>query len=193
MTAPRLIIKICGITRREDAEAAVRAGASALGFVFYPKSPRYIAPETAAVLGAGLDVWKVGVFVDEPAEKIEAAVRAAGLDVAQVYGPEIPRGVRVWRAVRAGSGMAPDAAGAEAVLLDGPRNGAAFNWTLARGIAGKVIVAGGLDASNVAEAIRIARPWGVDASSKLEIAPGTKDHEKVRQFVEAARRAGEEL
>jgi len=78
-------------------------------------------------------------------------------------------------------------------LLDGPSNGVGFDWTRAVGMAEKVIVAGGLDGSNVAEAIRVARPWGVDASSKLESAPGIKDHEKVRQFVSAARRAGEEL
>jgi phosphoribosylanthranilate isomerase len=79
--------------------------------------------------------------------------------------------------------------GAEAVLLDGAQSGISFDWKLARGAAPKVIVAGGLDASNVAEAIRIAGPWGVDASSKLETAPGIKDHDKVRAFVKAAREA----
>ena len=74
----------------------------------------------------------------------------------------------------------------EAVLLDGPANGITFDWKQARGLSEKVIVAGGLDASNVAEAIRIAKPWGVDASSRLESAPGIKDPEKVRQFVKAA-------
>ena len=78
---------------------------------------------------------------------------------------------------------------AEAILLDGVKNGVSFDWSLARGAAEKVIVAGGLDASNVAEAIRIAEPWGVDASSKLETAPGIKDHDKVRAFVKAAREA----
>ena len=78
---------------------------------------------------------------------------------------------------------------AEAILLDGEKNGASFDWSLARRAAEKVIVGGGLDASNVAEAIRIAEPWGVDASSKLESAPGIKDHEKVRAFVKAAREA----
>jgi phosphoribosylanthranilate isomerase len=77
----------------------------------------------------------------------------------------------------------------EAILLDGEKNGVSFDWKLARGAAEKVIVAGGLDACNVAEAIRIAEPWGVDASSKLESAPGIKDHDKVRAFVKAAREA----
>ena len=75
------------------------------------------------------------------------------------------------------------------MLLDGAQSGIPFDWKLARGAAPKVIVAGGLDASNVAEAIRIAEPWGVDASSKLEAAPGIKDHDKVRAFVKAAREA----
>src|ERR1700689_177904 len=83
--------------------------------------------------------------------------------------------------------ITPD--GAEAILLDGPANGISFDWTIARDPDHKVIVAGGLDGSNVAEAIRIAQPWGVDASSKLESGPGIKDHDKVRAFVKAAREA----
>jgi phosphoribosylanthranilate isomerase len=189
-----MMIKVCGITRREDAEAAVNAGASALGFVFYPPSPRCVDPGKAAALASGLDVLKVGIFQDEPASSIEATMRAAQLDVAQIYGRQIPHGVRFWRAFRMNHAIPEDlAAGAEAVLLDGPMNGSGFDWTRARGMAGKVIVAGGLDASNVAQAIRAARPWGVDASSKLESAPGIKDHEKVRAFVAAARRAGQEV
>ena len=212
-----MMIKICGITRREDAEAAVEAGASALGFVFYPKSPRFVTPERAAELGRDLKVWKVGVFVDETAASVEAVSRRAGLDVAQIYGGETPA-LRVWRAFRVVEWFTPDAAGAEAVLLDGPANGIPFNWTIAgyplhdcrgseageageagegldgaqgvEGVGGvrrlKVILAGGLDASNVAEAIRIARPWGVDASSRLESAPGVKDHAKMRQFIREA-------
>lgn len=184
-----MMVKVCGITRREDAEAAVAAGASAIGFVFYPKSPRHVEPAQAAALGEGLDVWRVGVFVNETAASVEAVMRSAKLDVAQIYGGEMPNAKRVWQAFREGGAARPDAA-AEAILLDGPANGIGFDWTRARGFADKVIVAGGLDASNVAEAIRAARPWGVDASSKLESAPGVKDHEKVRQFVAAARRAG---
>ena len=187
-----MMVKVCGITRREDAEAAVAAGASAIGFVFYPKSPRHVEPERAAALGEGLDVWKVGVFVDETAASVEAVMRSAKLDVAQIYGGEVPRAGRVWLAFRVKDGITVEGS-AEAVLLDGPSNGVGFDWTRAVGMAEKVIVAGGLDGSNVAEAIRVARPWGVDASSKLESAPGIKDHEKVRQFVSAARRAGEEL
>jgi len=182
-----MMIKICGITRREDAEAAVQAGASALGFIFYPPSPRYIAPERAAEIASGLPITKVGVFVNESAASIEAVMRAANLDVAQIYGGQAPSTARTWKAFRLTAALDPaQAEGAEAVLLDGPANGQGFDWTLARNAAERVIVAGGLDASNVAEAIRIAQPWGVDASSRLETAPGIKDHEKVRQFVAQA-------
>ena len=188
-----MMIKVCGITRREDAVAAAEAGASALGFIFYRDSPRYVAPERAAEIGDALPVLKVGVFVDEAPAVIETAIRTAKLDVAQLYGGHVPGAARVWRAFRMVPGVgAPPVDGAEAVLLDGPANGVSFDWALARNAAEKVIVAGGLDASNVAEAIRTAQPWGVDASSRLETAPGIKDHEKVRAFVDAARKAGEQ-
>jgi len=183
-----VMVKICGITRRQDAEAAVEAGASAIGFVFYSKSPRYVTPRIAAQLGAGLDVWKVGVFQDESPALIEDVMRAANLDVAQIYGGGLPPVPRVWRSFRPGW-PARLSEVVEAILLDGPANGIAFDWKQARGFAEKLILAGGLNPSNVAEAIRIARPWGVDASSGLESAPGVKDHDKVRQFVKAAREA----
>lgn len=183
-----MMVKICGITRREDAEAAVEAGASAIGFIFYPKSPRYVTPSAAAALGEGLDTLKVGVFVDESTAAIAFAMRSAKLDVAQVYAKKIPKNIRrVWQAFRPSDGVTDD--GAEAILLDGPANGISFDWSSAIDPDHKVIIAGGLDASNVAEAIRIAKPWGVDASSKLESAPGIKDHEKVRAFIKAAQEA----
>jgi phosphoribosylanthranilate isomerase len=182
-----MMVKICGITRREDALAAVEAGASALGFIFYPKSPRYVTPSAAAELSQGIEAWKVGVFVDESAGAIETVMRAASLDIAQIYGGTIPENTRVWKAFRPSDAVSPE--GAEAILLDGPANGVSFDWNMALDQEHKIIVAGGLDASNVAEAIRVAKPWGVDASSKLESAPGIKDHEKVRAFVKAAREA----
>jgi malonyl-CoA/methylmalonyl-CoA synthetase len=95
-----MMVKICGITRREDALVAVEAGASAIGFIFYPKSPRYVTPSAAADLGAGLNTWKVGVFVDESPSAIAAVMQAAKLDVAQVYGDALPENIRVWKAVR---------------------------------------------------------------------------------------------
>jgi len=188
------MVKVCGITRREDAEAAVAAGASAIGFVFVPTSPRYVSPETAAELGRDLDVWKVGVF-DQAPEFVEAAMRTAHLDIAQVYGA-VPNVARVWHALRLVGQTSRSARdlqippGVEAILLDGPANGITFDWKQARGFTEKLILAGGLNPSNVAEAIRVAKPWGVDASSGLESAPGIKDHEKVRQFIKAAQEAG---
>ena len=189
------MVKVCGITRRQDAEAAVAAGASAIGFVFYLKSPRFVSPETAAELGRGLTVWKVGVFVDESPAFIEGVMRIAHLDVAQIYGDATPVIPRLWRALRlVGQASMPARnlqipPNSEAVLLDGPANGIPFDWKQARGFSEKLILAGGLNASNVAEAIRIAQPWGVDASSGLESAPGIKDPDKVRRFIEAAKEA----
>lgn len=188
-----MMVKICGITRREDAVAAVEAGADAIGFIFYRKSPRYVAPEKARELGDGLKVWKVGVFVDEiPGDSVMAD---ASLDVIQIYGrvPDpLKPNVRFWQAVRipeAGAfGWIP--AYGEALLLDGAANGVSFDWEVAKmcELDKKIIIAGGLDDANVGDAIRVAQPWGVDASSKLESAPGIKDHEKVRRFIQAARR-----
>lgn len=190
-----MMVKICGITNLEDALAAIEGGASALGFNFWPGSPRHVAPEKARALIAKLpaSVFKVGVFVDEAPETVAAVAREAGLDVAQLHGHEtgsnFPQGVRVWKAIRIGgpfhrAGL--DQYPAEALLLDGAANGVTFDWTLAAGIPGKVIVAGGLDASNVGKAIQQARPWGVDACSRLESAPGKKDHTKMAQFLKAA-------
>jgi phosphoribosylanthranilate isomerase len=183
------MVKVCGITRREDAEAAVAAGASAIGFVFYPKSPRYVTPDAAKELGAGLDIWKVGVFQDESPSVIEETMRAADLDIAQIYGGDLPKVPRIWRAFRVGPASRPVNGNVEAILLDGPASGITFDWNKAHGLSEKLILAGGLNASNVAEAIRIAKPWGVDASSGLESAPGIKDHDTVRQFVKAAQEA----
>ena len=190
-----MMVKICGITNLEDALAAVENGAAALGFNFWPKSPRYIEPKRAreviAKLPAG--VCKVGVFVDEKPDKVKAIAKEAALDVVQLHGgetaAEFPEGLRVWKAVRIGTNFDRASLGAypaEALLLDGPSNGAVFDWSLAAGVAGRVIVAGGLDAANVVEAIHDARPWGVDACSRLESSPGKKDHFKMAEFLKAA-------
>jgi phosphoribosylanthranilate isomerase len=187
-----MMIKICGITNREDALAAVDAGATALGFNFYSKSPRYLSPEMAAEIGADLPVLKVGVFVDCPDASAVAA--RAGVDVIQLHGSEspeeVPAGLRVWKAFR----VTPEWDASvlalyrvEAFLLDGatPGSGEAFDWRLASGLR-NIILAGGLGADNIADAIRRVRPWGVDACSRLERAPGLKDYEKMRRFVRAA-------
>jgi phosphoribosylanthranilate isomerase len=190
-----MMVKICGITNRDDAQAAVDHGASALGFIFYPRSPRYVSPEQAAEIIAGLGsrVWNVGVFVDEPGDRVSAVMSQAGLDIAQLHGDEspsdYPAGARVWKAWRIRGAFDPaehQNSSAEAVLLDGPATGVSFDWTMAAQMDGKVIVAGGLDESNVREAIDRAKPWGVDASSRLEYAPGKKDHIKLQRFLKAA-------
>lgn len=181
-----MMVKVCGITRREDALAAAEFGATAIGFIFYPKSLRFVSAERARKLGDGLPLIKVGVFVDESPASIESVMRAANLDVAQVYGDAAPLSGRVWKALRVATETPEVNALCEAILLDGQANGQTFDWKIARGIHAKTIIAGGLDGSNVAEAIRIAEPWGVDASSRLETSPGIKDHEKMKQFIEAA-------
>lgn len=184
-----MMVKVCGITNRADAEFAAAAGASALGFVFAASSPRWIAPAEARALGAGLNVTRVGIFVDVPAARVREMAAEAALDVVQLYGGETPGGLRVWRAYRVTHELPEPSADAEAVLYDGRASGVPFDWSLLAGRAGRLILAGGLDAANVAAAIRAVRPWGVDASSKLEREPRRKDPEKVRAFIEAARNA----
>lgn len=181
-----MMIKVCGITNLEDAVAAVEAGASALGFNFYLGSPRYVAPEIAASIAACLPahVIKVGVFVNESED-------VAGMDVAQLHGDSAAPAMRYWRAVRF-SGALPNDDNAEAFLLDTPSahlhggTGETFDWTRAYGLPGKIILAGGLDGTNVRTAIQQARPWGVDACSRIESAPGKKDLEKMKRFIQTA-------
>jgi phosphoribosylanthranilate isomerase len=194
-----MIVKICGITTEEDARDAAEAGADAVGFNFWPGSKRYVTPERARVLAAVLPagIWKAGVFVDASAEDAERIAAVAGLDVLQMHGASAtaPK-LRWWAAFPAGTpGLAEAAPEAEAILLDTPAGserggtGRAFDWSLAAGLARKVVLAGGLGPDNVAAAIAAVRPWGVDACSRLESAPGRKDREKVRAFVRAARGA----
>ena len=191
-----MMVKICGITNREDALAAVEAGASAVGFNFYRESPRYISPTGAAMIGAKIPaaVWKVGIFVNETPETIARIALDARLDVAQLYGTSEARGIRVWRAIQANESLLShiNDETAEAVLLDTPSDalyggtGTSFDWARAKGLPKHIILAGGLDATNVRRAIEQAQPWGVDACSRLEKSPGLKDHDKVREFVKAA-------
>jgi indole-3-glycerol phosphate synthase/phosphoribosylanthranilate isomerase/anthranilate synthase/indole-3-glycerol phosphate synthase/phosphoribosylanthranilate isomerase len=190
-----VMVKICGITNREDAVAAVQAGASAIGFNFYARSPRYITPQTAAEIGRGLNVLKVGIFVDETPQRVEEIARTAGIDVAQLHGNEAPDQLprlRVWKAFRASTEWTPELFEkypVEAFLLDGaePGSGQTFCWSNAHALRHRIIVAGGLDETNVGEAMRTMSVWGVDACTRLEKSPGIKDHEKVSRFVKAAR------
>jgi phosphoribosylanthranilate isomerase len=188
-----MFVKICGITNREDALAAVEAGARALGFIFYEKSPRAVTAAQIKTFAKDIpeSVWKVGVFVDEAPARIEEIGAQVGLDVAQLHGAETPaqhpRGMRVWKAFRVANGCIGNANyPAEAVLLDGPSSGKTFDWSLGAEFPGKLIVAGGLDENNVRDAVARAKPWGVDVSSGIEAAPGRKDHVRMKRFIEAA-------
>ena len=197
-----MILKVCGITNQEDATAAIAGGATAIGFNFYSKSPRYIAPDAAAEIRSPIGVRRVGVFVNETTGNMEEVARVAALDVAQLHGDErpddYPAMVAVWKAARVTPGFDLENyrdCPAEALLLDGPAgelyggSGQTFHWELALTTAHRIILAGGLDASNVAMAVTLAHPWGVDACSKIESAPGKKDHKKMTEFLQAARAA----
>jgi phosphoribosylanthranilate isomerase len=189
-----MMVKICGITNREDALAAVEAGASAIGFNFYRESPRYVSHTGAALIAKKIPatVWKVGVFVNESSATIAKIVIDAGLDVAQLHGTSDFRGMRVWRAVPSDVELKAPLADVEAVLIDTPSQqmlggtGKTWNWSEAPRLTNKIIIAGGLDADNVRTAIEQAQPWGVDACSRIEKSPGLKDHDKMRKFIQAA-------
>lgn len=192
-----MIIKICGITNRDDALSAVEAGANALGFNFYAGSPRRITPEDARRIVDHLPagVLKVGIFVDETNSRMTAVLAQAGLDVAQVHGDTRISGLRFWRARQVNGSFSVavlDDSSAEAFLLDtassGLRGGTGqcFDWSKARLPGARIVIAGGLDGSNVRQAIEQAQPWGVDACSRLESSPGKKDALKMKQFVKAA-------
>jgi len=188
-----MFIKICGVTNPDVAAAAVDGGAQALGFIFHPPSPRYIAPASLAQWIARVppDIWRVGVFVDRAAAEIEETCARLGLHVAQLHGSELPAtapaNVRVWKATRVTGPIDANALSypAEAILLDGPHSGQPFDWKLARGLKQRIILAGGLDEHNVAAAIEQAQPWGIDACSSLEFSPGRKDYARMARFLQA--------
>lgn len=215
-------IKICGITNLEDALTAVEAGADALGFVFYDKSPRNIDPEAANQITKRLPerVEKVGVFVNESAEQISALASDAGLTAVQFHGDEHENPAKYTVRYKVFLGLPAEAGRMSlfkkgeawgsfmkipenlgAIVLDsGTRQerggtGKTFDWNSATAFVSTVsqlhpiVVAGGLTPDNVAEAMRILHPWGVDVSSGVEAKPGKKDPDKVRAFVKAVREA----
>jgi phosphoribosylanthranilate isomerase len=199
-----VVVKVCGITNQEDACAAMAGGATAIGFNFYPRSPRYLAPESAAVIASHAGVQRVGVFVNESAARVQEIACLARLNIAQLQGDEgaanYPAGIAVWKAVRVSNGLdlgVFDELPVEALVLDGPAGelyggaGKSFDWRQAVSLRKRFVLAGGLDASNVAEAIALAHPWGVDACSLLESVPGRKDHKKMLAFLAAAKAAFE--
>jgi phosphoribosylanthranilate isomerase len=188
-----MFVKICGLTNLEDTLAASEQGAAAAGFNFYPKSARYIAPES---LKQWIDrvpngMWKVGVFVGESPARVSEIALELKLDVVQLHGDESPRdvplGLRVWKAARITAGFdfsKLNGFATEALLLDGPASGIPFDWNLAAAQSRKIVLAGGLDERNVREAIQRVQPWGVDVCSRIELAPGKKDHARMRQFIQ---------
>jgi phosphoribosylanthranilate isomerase len=201
-------VKVCGMTRYEDARLALDLGAWAIGLVFHPPSPRAIAPEKAAELIARLpaDTISVGVFVDAPLEDVNRAVERIGLKAVQLHGAETPEyaaGVKAGRVikafrVRAGFDDAriddyPECL----ILLDAHveglpgGTGRAFEWDIARKAweRAPIILAGGLNPENVEEAIRTVRPMAVDVSSGVEARPGEKDPKKLRLLFDAVHRA----
>jgi phosphoribosylanthranilate isomerase len=203
-------IKICGITNLEDALLAADLGADALGFIFYPKSPRYVAPEVAKEIISHLPsfVTSVGVFVDEEMAAVSELAAQVGLDWIQVHGQESPdyclslgrRVIKGFRLKDASSLMdlEPFQGSVQAFLLDTYKRGQVggtgetFDWRLAQQAKryGQIILAGGLAPENVAQAIKVAQPQAVDTASGTEAAPGKKDPEKLRAFFKALKAIG---
>jgi phosphoribosylanthranilate isomerase len=206
---PDPILKICGITRSEDAHVAVAYGATALGFVFWPGSPRRVGVEQAGgivrALPTGVDT--VGVFVNESLEAIMRIVEETGVHTVQLHGDEpssfgerIPR--PIWRSTTIAKVEATARAWPKATLLldaaDLVRRGGTgvrVDWDEAAGLTSgrRIVLAGGLTPANVADAVRLVRPSGVDVSSGVESSPGVKDGVKVAAFLFEARRAFERI
>lgn len=200
-------VKLCGITRLEDALLALELGVDAFGFNFVEGSPRHVAADRARDICAALPpfVTRVGVFADELPAVMEATALLAGLNCLQLHGnepPETCRGIAFpwYKAHRVGPEFRPESVRlyrCGASLLDadvpGKRGGTGhtFDWSIARQVSayGRVIVAGGLTPHNVAEAIETARPYAVDVNSGVESAPGRKDRRLLTEFMAAVRRA----
>ena len=199
-------VKICGITQLEDALFAAQAGADALGFVFYEKSPRHISTAQAASICRALPpfVTRVGLFVDAPAEFVECVLHSVPLDLLQFHGDETPAycaqfGKPYIKAVRVQADTdllkyAADFAEASGLLMDAyvpglpGGTGEAFDWQLIpKNFPKPVVLSGGLTPLNVSEAIKQTQPWSVDVSSGVESAKGIKDQSKIAQFITNAK------
>lgn len=206
-------VKICGITRLDDALAAIEAGADMLGFNFYPPSPRYVERTTCirmiyAIRSRGLAATMVGVFVNTPPGEVGRILDECGLDLAQLSGDEPPDDLALVGA-RAFKGIRPRDAGEAlilaarytvrsappAFLVDASAGAGQFggtgqvgDWDAARVLAARcpILLAGGLRPDNIAAAVAAVQPWGVDVASGVESSPGRKDAEKMKAFVRAA-------
>lgn len=203
----RTRIKICGITRPDDLDAAVAAGADAIGFVFYPSSPRYLPHEAAAALARRVPpfVTRVGLFVNAPAEDVRATLAAVPLDLLQFHGDEEAAycgqfGRPYLKAARVRPGLdllefARAHPAAQGLLLDAWVEayggvGQSFDWSLVpTGLPMPMVLSGGLHAGNVVEAVNKLHPWAVDVSSGVEAGKGIKDAEKMAAFIAAVRTA----
>ena len=203
-----MFAKVCGLTRLTDALHAVKHGATAVGFVFWPKSPRFIAPELAAGIIRELPgtVIAVGVFVNQPIDEITRIAAQTGIAAIQLHGDEPPAYAPAlpWPVLRATAldevnGSLMDWPPDTLLLLDvhDPARrggtGRTIDWSRAAGIAAvrRIVLAGGLTPDNVGAAIDAVRPYGVDVSSGVEEAPGVKNFDKVARFLENARAAFE--
>lgn len=205
MTSPR--VKICGITRDEDARLVVALGADAVGFVFWPESPRAIGPVRARAIGERLPpaVARVGVFVDPTPALVREVVHDAALTLVQLHGDEsideyLDCGVALVKAVSVHDEDALDRAAAlpaDVLLLvdahapierGGTGRRADWSWAARLAARRRIVLAGGLTPDNVASAIDRVRPWGIDVSSGVEAAPGVKDSRKLRAFLDAVLR-----
>jgi len=207
---PRTRIKICGLTRACDLDAALAAGADAVGLVFYRPSPRYVEPELAAALASKVPpfVSRVGLFVNEPEDNVRALLESIPIDLLQFHGDEDEAYCRQFgrpylKAARIKPGVdllefAGAFRSAQGLLLDAfvdgyGGGGQTFDWSLVpKNLPLPLIVSGGLHAANVADAISVLRPWAVDVSSGVEAGPdrkGIKDAGKIEAFVAAVRSA----
>ncbi len=212
-------VKICGMTNKADALAACEAGADAVGFIFFPQSPRYILPEQALkiIRSLPLEVCKVGVFVNTDQANLQDIVDYCGLDLIQLHGSESAEFCRLFPAARVIKSLSPhtladieaaDVYETRAILVDAPRlvrdgeagdpqyggTGRLANWEMAKALKARhrLILAGGLKADNVAEAIAAVEPDALDFNSGVEISPRHKDLEKIRRVIELVRRIDSE-
>ncbi len=201
------LVKICGITTLDDALAAVDAGADALGFNFYARSPRYLSPANAREITNHLSpsIMKVGVFVNHELQSVLAIASEAHLTAVQLHGDESPEYCRqleqtfVIKAFGARYDLDLSAYAVDAIMLDTKDDllrggtGRVFDWSIAQHAresvksVAKLFLAGGLSPENVAEAIATVKPYAVDACSSLECSPGKKNHARMRAFVNAVR------
>ena len=203
-------IKICGLTREADVDAAVAAGADAIGFVLYAKSPRYVTPARAAELARRLPpfVMPVGLFVNADDDELAESIQALPNMLLQFHGDETPSdceraGRPYLRAARIAPGFdllnfAFQFSGAQALLLDAHVDGyggggKVFDWSLIpKNVNSRLVLSGGLNVGNVATGMRQVRPWAVDVSSGVEVSKGIKDAVLIQQFCDAVRAADQQ-